>query len=124
MDDTDVDAHKCFLLSVHPSCRQSNDEQKFLARMEILKIMRHVKLQQNLYRYSSCSLPSLFKRKQFPSQLIAFCILSTKSTTSNFYAEFKNSLPVLVQLLSPASKTTSFHICPPSVSYRSQPYLQ
>ena len=58
MDDTDVDEDKCFLLSLLPSFRQFNDEQKFLARMEILKIMQHVKLQQNLGRYSSCSLLS------------------------------------------------------------------
>ena len=37
---------------------QFNDEQKFLARMEIVKIMRHVKLQQNLDTYSACFLPS------------------------------------------------------------------
>ena len=55
--------------------------------------------------------------KQCPSKLIAFCNQSTKSATSNFYAGFRNSLPVLVQLLSPASKATIFHNCPPSVSY-------
>jgi len=53
MDDTDVDEDKCFLLSLLAYSRQFNDEQKFLARMEILKIMRHVKLQQNLDTYSS-----------------------------------------------------------------------
>ena len=45
MDDTDVDEDKCFLLSLLPSFRQFNDAQKF---MEILKIVRYVKLQQNL----------------------------------------------------------------------------
>jgi len=65
MDDTDVDEDKCFLLSLLPSFRQFNDEQKFLARMEILKIMRHVKLQQNLDRYSSCSLPSFSNANSF-----------------------------------------------------------
>ena len=44
-----------FLLSLLPSFRKFNDKQKFLAPMEILKIMRHVKLQQNLDTYSSCS---------------------------------------------------------------------
>jgi len=48
IDDTDVDEDKCFLLSLLPSFRQFNDEQKLLARMEILKIIRHVKTQQNL----------------------------------------------------------------------------
>ena len=64
-DDTDVDEDKCFLLSLLPSFRQFNDEQKFLARMEILKIMRHVKLQQNLDMYSSCSLPSFSNANSF-----------------------------------------------------------
>ena len=57
-DDTDVDEDRCFLLSLLPSFRQFNNEQKFLARMEILKITRHVTLQQNLDTYSSYSLPS------------------------------------------------------------------
>jgi len=50
MDDTDVGEDKCFLLSLLPTFRQFNDEQKFLARVEILKIMRYVRLQQNLDR--------------------------------------------------------------------------
>jgi hypothetical protein len=45
MDHSNVDEDKCFLLSLLPSFRQFNDDQKYLARMEILKIMRHVKLQ-------------------------------------------------------------------------------
>ena len=45
MDNTDVDEDNCFLLSLLPSFRQFNNEKKFLARMEILKIMRHVKLE-------------------------------------------------------------------------------
>jgi hypothetical protein len=53
-------------LSLLPSFRQFNDEQKFLARMEILKIMRHVNLQQNLDTHSSCSLPSLSNANSFP----------------------------------------------------------
>ena len=61
----------------------------------------------------------LFKRKQFPSKLIAFCNQSTKSTTSKFYAEFRNSLSVFVQLLSRASKVTNFHVSPNTVSYQS-----
>ena len=65
MDDTDVDEDKCFLLSLLPSFRQFNDEQNFLAPMEILKIMRHVKLQQNLDRYSSYSLPSFSNINSF-----------------------------------------------------------
>jgi hypothetical protein len=44
MDDTDLDEVKCFFLSLLPSFRQFNDEQKFLAQMEIQKIMRHVKI--------------------------------------------------------------------------------
>ena len=65
MDDTYVDEDKCFLLSLLPSFRQFNDEQKFLAWVEILKIMWHVKLQQNLDRYSSCSLPSFSNANSF-----------------------------------------------------------
>ena len=44
VDDADVVEDKCFLLFPLPSFRQFNDEEKFLARMEILKIKRHVKL--------------------------------------------------------------------------------
>jgi hypothetical protein len=47
MDDTNVDEDKCCLLSLLSSFRQFNDEQKFMVRMEILKLMQHVKLQQN-----------------------------------------------------------------------------
>ena len=65
IDDTDVDEDRRFLLSLLPSFRQFNDEQNFLAPMEILKIMRHVKLQQNLDRYSSCSLLSLSNAVSF-----------------------------------------------------------
>jgi len=64
-DDTDVDEDICFLLSLLPSFRHFNDEQKFVARMEIQKIMRHVKLQRNLDRYSSCSLPSFSNANSF-----------------------------------------------------------
>jgi hypothetical protein len=104
---------KCFLLSLLPSFRQFNDEQKILARMEILKIVRHVKLQQNLDTYSLIlPLAFLFKREQCPSKHIAFCNQSTKSTASNFYAEFRNYLPLHVQLLSQASKANIFHNCP------------
>ena len=65
MDYTDVDEDKWFLLSLLPSFRQFNDEQNFLAPTEILKIMRHVKMQQNLDRYSSCSLPSFSNVNSF-----------------------------------------------------------
>jgi hypothetical protein len=53
MDDSNVDEDKCFLLSLLPSFSQFNDDQKYLARMEILKIMRHVKLQKNVDMYAS-----------------------------------------------------------------------
>jgi len=66
MDDSNVDEDKCFLLSLLPSFRQFNDEQKFLARMQILNIMRHVKLQQNLDTYSSRSLPSFSNANSVP----------------------------------------------------------
>jgi hypothetical protein len=70
MDDSNVDEDKCFLFSLLPSFRQFNDEQKFLAWMEILKSMRHVKLQQNLDTYSSCSLPSFSNVVSFQSHNI------------------------------------------------------
>jgi len=53
-------------LSLLPSFRQFNHEQKFLAPMEILKIMRHVKLQQNFDTCSSCSLPPFSNANSFP----------------------------------------------------------
>jgi hypothetical protein len=66
MDDADVDEDKCFLLSLLPSFKQFNDEQKFLARMEILKIMRHVRLKQNFDTHLPCSLPSFSNANSFP----------------------------------------------------------
>jgi hypothetical protein len=66
MDDTDADEDKCFLSSLLPSFRQFNDEQKFLARMEILKVMRHVKMQQNVDTYASSSLPCFSNANSFP----------------------------------------------------------
>jgi hypothetical protein len=122
MDDSYVDKDKCFLLSLLSYFRQFNDEQKFLARIEILK----------LYDTSNCNkiwilthlAPCLHFQTQCPSNLITFCNQFTKPTTSNFSAGFRNSLPVLIQLLSPASKATSLHNCPPLVSYNSLSYLQ
>jgi len=66
MDDTDVDEDKCFLLSLLTSFRQFSNEKNFLVRMEILKIMRYLKLQQYLDTHSSCSLPSFSKANSFP----------------------------------------------------------
>jgi hypothetical protein len=62
----DIDEDRCFLLSLLPSFRQFNDEQKFLAPMEILKIMRHIKLSQNMHTYSSYSLPSFSDASNVP----------------------------------------------------------
>ena len=66
MDDTGVDEDKCFLLSLLPSFRQFNDEQKFMARLEILKIMRHVRLQQYLDTHSSSYLSSFSNANSYP----------------------------------------------------------
>jgi hypothetical protein len=59
----------------------------------------------------------LFKRKQSPSKLTAFCNQLTKPTTSYFYAEFRNSLPVMscysVEPLRPPASTSvllQYHI--------------
>jgi hypothetical protein len=71
MYDTDVDEDKCFLLSLLPSFRQFNNEQKFLAMMEILKIIQ-VKLQKNLDTYSSCSTPSFSNANSFPPNSLHF----------------------------------------------------
>ena len=71
-DYTDVDEDKCFLLSLLPPFRQYNDEQKFLARMEILKIMQHFKVQQNWDSYSSFSLPSFSNANNFVPNLSHF----------------------------------------------------
>ena len=78
-----------------------NDEQKFLARMEILKIMRHVKLQQNLDRYSSCSLPYFSKANSFVPNSSHF---PTNPQHLQPVTSMQNSeiVPVLVQLLSRA----------------------
>jgi hypothetical protein len=63
-DDTDVDEDKCFLLTLLPSFRQFNDEQKLQVRTEILEIMLHVKLQTNFDKYS-CFLPSVSNANSF-----------------------------------------------------------
>ena len=65
-EDMDIDEDRCFLLSLLPSFRQFNYEQKFLARMEILKIMRHIKLSQNMHTYSSYSLNSFSNASNVP----------------------------------------------------------
>ena len=71
--------------------------------MEILKIMLHVTLQQNLIRiHLALCLP--FQMQTCPSKHIAFCKKSSKSFIRNFYTEFRNSLPVLVQLLQSSLK--------------------
>ena len=69
---TAIFQNKCLLLSLLPSVRQFNDDEKFLARMEILKIMRHVKLQQNLDTHSTCSLPTFSNANSFPSNSSRF----------------------------------------------------
>jgi hypothetical protein len=65
-EDMDIDEDRCLLLSLLPSFKQFNDEQKFLARMEILKIMQHIKLSQNMHTYSSYSLPSFSDANSVP----------------------------------------------------------
>ena len=72
MDDTDLDEDKSFLLSLLTTYRQFKDEQKFLARTENLKIMRHVKLQQNLDTYASCSLLPLSNANSAPPKSLHF----------------------------------------------------
>ena len=71
-----------FLLSLLSSFRQFNDGRKFLAPMEILKIMRHVTLQQNLDTYSSCSLYSFSDANSF------------LPNSSNFSSNPQNPQPV------------------------------
>jgi hypothetical protein len=81
------------LIFLLPSFRQLNNEQKFLPRMEILRIL------QNLATNLSHSLSSFFKCKHWPSKHTTFCNQSSKSSTSNFYAELRDFVLVLVQLL-------------------------
>ena len=64
--------------------------------MEILKI-HDTSNSQNLDTYSSCSFPSFIRPKYFPSKHITFCIQYNESSSSHFYAEFRNFLPLLVQ---------------------------
>jgi len=66
MDDTDIDEDTWLLLSLLPFFSHFNDEQIFLAQKEIHKIMRHVKRQQNLDTYSSCSFASFSNAKSVP----------------------------------------------------------
>jgi hypothetical protein len=96
IEDIGADEEKCFILSLLPSFWQLNNEQNFVSRMEILKIMPHVKLQQNLIRtHLAPCLP--FQTPTCPSKHIALVqYLSTYSSR--------------------ASKTTNFHNCHLSVS--------
>ena len=66
---------KCFLMSPLASFRQFNDVQKFLARMENLKIKRHVKLQQNFDTCSSCSLRSFSNTHSVPPNVSNFATI-------------------------------------------------
>lgn len=47
-----------WLLSSLPSCNQWNDEQKFIAEMEILKIMWHQIVKMCILTHLACCLPS------------------------------------------------------------------
>jgi len=113
MDDTDVDGDKCFLLFQLPSSRLFNDGKQFLVRLGIKKIMRHVQLQQNFDTYL---LLAFFSNADSVGPNSPHFAINPLSTISNFYAEFRNSVPVLVQLLSRDSNSTKFHNCPTSVS--------
>ena len=123
MDDTDVDEGRCFLLSLLASFRQFNDEQKFLARMEILKTMRHVKLQQNLDTYSSCSLTSFSNANSFPPNSSHFASnplnpqLVTSMQNSDILSRYLSNYSVEPQR-SPASTTVlaQYHTSPCPVS--------
>ena len=64
-----------------------------------------------------------FQMQICPSKHIAFGNQSSKSLTSNFHTEFRNSLPVN-RLLGRVAKANNFHSCPTSVSYQSLSYLQ
>ena len=128
MDDTDVDEDKCFLLSLLPSFRQFNEEQKFLARMEILKIMRHVKLQQYLDTHSSCSLPSFSNANSFPPNSSHFASnpLNTQPVTSmqnsEIFSRYLSSYSVDPQR--PPTSTTVFpqyHNSPCPISGNASP---
>lgn len=46
-EERDMDEDKYFLMSLLPSFKRFNDEQKFIARTEIMKVTRHVRLSGN-----------------------------------------------------------------------------
>jgi len=128
MDDTDVDEDKCFLLSLLPSFRHFNDEQKFLARMEILKIMRHVKLQQNLDTHSSRFLPSFSNAISFPPNSSHFASnplnpqLVTSMQNSEILSRYLSSYSVDPQR--PPTSTTvlpQYHNSPCPISSNAPP---
>jgi len=100
--------------------RQFNDEQKFLAWMEILKIMPHVQLQQNLYRYSSCPLPSFPNANSFlPNSSHFASNLQPVSSMQNseIHSRFLSNYSVEPQR-SPAFKTVlpQYHTSPSPIS--------
>jgi hypothetical protein len=117
MDDTDIDKDKCFLLSLLQSFRQFNDEQKFLARMDILKIMRHVKLQQNLDTHSSHSLPSFSNAISVPPDSSHFASnpLNPQPVTSMQNSEILSRY-LSSHSVDPQKPPTSTTVRPPSVS--------
>lgn len=47
-EEQEIDEDKYFLLSLLPSFKKFNEDQKFLARMHIMNVMRHVRVSEDL----------------------------------------------------------------------------
>jgi len=103
IDDIDADEEKSFLLSLLPFFWRFNDEQNLCLGWKFSKLCYTSNCNKIWIRiHLAPCLP--FKKQTYPSKHIACCNQSSKSLISNFYTEFRNSFPVLVQLLQSSLK--------------------
>jgi hypothetical protein len=94
-------------------------DNSFFERVEEIRYLgTNLTNQNSIHEENKCRLKAQNACYHSVQNLLSSSLLST---TSNYYAEFRNSLPVLVQLLSQASKATNFHNCSSSVSTRPCP---
>jgi hypothetical protein len=62
----DIAENKSFLLSLVPSFKKFSDEQKFIAKVEFLNVMRRVSLSQPQYPFSNPHLSNTYFPPNFP----------------------------------------------------------
>jgi hypothetical protein len=115
----DIDKDKCYLISLVPSFKKLNDEQKFIAKVEFLNVMRritfcqpayHVSNQPQFHFYSNLPGPSAHTSyilepspvlKFLPEHITRFVITSNINTISPFKILIPNSHLDHITLLLP-----------------------